>query len=141
MHQCQSIDGKAWHDERPHGFRSSLRTWLAECTNASEEVAETVLAHKVGSQSRSGLPPNRSFADIGFGARNINGTLGATCVAGASRKCDRFLPMGKERVHKLFAEYFNNEPLIHVWELDQNLSLEAERLVTKCLQKLTRFHY
>src|SRR6056300_782590 len=37
-------------NERPHGFRSSLRTWLAECTNASEEVAETVLAHKVGSK-------------------------------------------------------------------------------------------
>lgn len=35
---------------RPHGFRSSLRTWLAECTNASEEVAETVLAHKVGNK-------------------------------------------------------------------------------------------
>lgn len=35
---------------RPHGFRSSLRTWLAECTNATEEVAETVLAHKVGSK-------------------------------------------------------------------------------------------
>ena len=37
-------------DERPHGFRSSLRTWLAECTSATEEVAETVLAHKVGSK-------------------------------------------------------------------------------------------
>jgi len=36
--------------ERPHGFRSSLRTWLADCTKASEEVAETVLAHKVGSK-------------------------------------------------------------------------------------------
>lgn len=36
--------------ERPHGFRSSLRTWLAECTGASEEVAETVLAHKVGNK-------------------------------------------------------------------------------------------
>ena len=36
--------------ERPHGFRSSLRTWLAECTNATEEVAETVLAHEVGSK-------------------------------------------------------------------------------------------
>ena len=36
--------------ERPHGFRSSLRTWLAECTNATEEVAETVLAHKVGTK-------------------------------------------------------------------------------------------
>lgn len=34
--------------ERPHGFRSSLRSWLADCTKASEQVAETVLAHKVG---------------------------------------------------------------------------------------------
>lgn len=35
--------------ERPHGFRSSLRTWLAEATNAPHEVAETVLAHVSGS--------------------------------------------------------------------------------------------
>ena len=51
------------------------------------------------------------------------------------------LPMGKERTQTI-GEYFNNEPLIHVWEIDQNLSLEAEmRLVTKCLRKLPRFHY
>jgi integrase len=31
--------------ERPHGFRSSLRTWLAEATDAPHEVAETVLGH------------------------------------------------------------------------------------------------
>lgn len=37
--------------ERPHGFRSSLRTWLAERTNASEQVAETILAHKVGTKT------------------------------------------------------------------------------------------
>ncbi|MEM6277629.1 MAG: integrase arm-type DNA-binding domain-containing protein [Pseudomonadota bacterium] len=36
-------------DARPHGFRSSLRTWLAEATDAPYEVAETVLAHTVGS--------------------------------------------------------------------------------------------
>ena len=30
---------------RPHGFRSSLRTWLADCTKAPEEIAETILAH------------------------------------------------------------------------------------------------
>lgn len=36
-------------EARPHGFRSSLRTWIAECTNASREVAETILAHSVGS--------------------------------------------------------------------------------------------
>jgi integrase len=32
-------------DARPHGFRTSLRTWLAECTDAPHEVAETVLGH------------------------------------------------------------------------------------------------
>ena len=35
--------------ERPHGFRSSLRTWLAEATDAPHEVAETVLSHVTGS--------------------------------------------------------------------------------------------
>ena len=33
---------------RPHGFRSSLRTWLAECTDAPHEVCETILAHASG---------------------------------------------------------------------------------------------
>ena len=32
-------------DERPHGFRTSLRTWLAETTKAPHEVAEAMLAH------------------------------------------------------------------------------------------------
>lgn len=35
-------------DARPHGFRSSLRDWLAECTEAPNEVAETILGHVVG---------------------------------------------------------------------------------------------
>ena len=30
---------------RPHGFRASLRTWLAEETEAPHEVAEAMLAH------------------------------------------------------------------------------------------------
>ena len=30
---------------RPHGFRSSLRSWLAEATDAPREIAETCLAH------------------------------------------------------------------------------------------------
>lgn len=34
---------------RPHGFRSSLRVWLAEATDARHEVAETMLGHVVGS--------------------------------------------------------------------------------------------
>ena len=33
-------------EARPHGFRTSLREWLAECTDAPHEVAEMVLAHK-----------------------------------------------------------------------------------------------
>ncbi|WP_278921937.1 tyrosine-type recombinase/integrase [Pseudophaeobacter profundi] len=36
-------------EARPHGFRSSLRVWLAEVTDASHEVAETMLGHVVGS--------------------------------------------------------------------------------------------
>ncbi|WP_019219055.1 tyrosine-type recombinase/integrase [Bartonella florencae] len=34
----------------PHGFRSSLRDWLAETTDAPYEVAETILSHMVGGQ-------------------------------------------------------------------------------------------
>lgn len=35
---------------RPHGFRSSLRVWIAETTDTAHDVAETVLTHKVGSK-------------------------------------------------------------------------------------------
>lgn len=35
-------------DARPHGFRSSLRDWLAEATDAPYEIAETMLGHVVG---------------------------------------------------------------------------------------------
>ncbi|MDB5601186.1 MAG: CP4-like integrase [Xanthobacteraceae bacterium] len=41
---------RAGLDARPHGFRSSLRVWLAECTDAPHEVAETVLQHVAGSK-------------------------------------------------------------------------------------------
>jgi integrase len=37
-------------DAVPHGFRTSLRVWLAECSNAPHEVAETVMAHVSGSK-------------------------------------------------------------------------------------------
>ena len=30
---------------RPHGFRSSLSTWLADCTDAPEAVAELCIEH------------------------------------------------------------------------------------------------
>jgi integrase len=32
-------------DARPHGFRTSMRVWLAEATDAPHEVAEAMLAH------------------------------------------------------------------------------------------------
>lgn len=34
--------------ERPHGFRSSFRDWVAEKTNTPHDVAETALGHVVG---------------------------------------------------------------------------------------------
>lgn len=38
-------------EARPHGFRTSLRTWLAETTDAPHEVAEAMIAHMVDSKS------------------------------------------------------------------------------------------
>ena len=35
--------------ERPHGFRSSLRDWIAETTDAPYDIAESILGHVVGS--------------------------------------------------------------------------------------------
>jgi integrase len=37
-------------EARPHGFRTSLRTWLADTTDAPHEVAETMIAHLVDSR-------------------------------------------------------------------------------------------
>lgn len=37
-------------EERPHGFRTSFRTWVAEATDTSQEVAETAMAHVAGSK-------------------------------------------------------------------------------------------
>ena len=36
-------------EARPHGFRTSLRTWLAEATDAPHEVAEAMLSHATDS--------------------------------------------------------------------------------------------
>ena len=35
-------------EARPHGFRSTLRTWLTESQQASREVAEMIIAHQTG---------------------------------------------------------------------------------------------
>ncbi|UWR32501.1 integrase arm-type DNA-binding domain-containing protein [Sulfitobacter sp. W027] len=37
--------------ERPHGFRTSLRVWLAEATDAPYDVAEICISHVVGSKT------------------------------------------------------------------------------------------
>ncbi len=37
--------------ERPHGFRTSLRVWLAEATIAPHDVAEMCISHVVGSKT------------------------------------------------------------------------------------------
>ena len=34
----------------PHGFRSTLRTWLTDHTDIPFEVAEMIIAHKTGSK-------------------------------------------------------------------------------------------
>ena len=48
---------------RPHGFRTSLRVWLAEQTDASREVAETVLTHTVGGKVERAYRA-RTFSNI-----------------------------------------------------------------------------
>jgi integrase len=37
-------------EARPHGFRTSLRTWLTDATDAPFELAEAMLAHVTGSK-------------------------------------------------------------------------------------------
>lgn len=39
---------RAGLEARPHGFRSSLRDWIAEATETPHDIAETVLGHIVG---------------------------------------------------------------------------------------------
>ena len=41
---------RAGIEARPHGFRSTLRRWIAETQNLSLEVAEMVLAHRPASK-------------------------------------------------------------------------------------------
>lgn len=38
-------------DARPHGFRTTLRTWLEDCTDAPHEVKEACIAHVTHSTS------------------------------------------------------------------------------------------
>jgi integrase len=40
---------RVYPDRTMHGFRSSFRTWAAEKTNVTRDIAEMALAHRVGS--------------------------------------------------------------------------------------------
>ncbi len=40
--------GRRGLEARPHGFRSSFRTWCAEATDAPKDLAETCLGHVIG---------------------------------------------------------------------------------------------
>ena len=54
----KALDGSAvvkalqrvYPDHTLHGFRSSFRDWASEKTNATRDIAELALAHKVGSE-------------------------------------------------------------------------------------------
>ena len=37
--------------ERPHGFRASLETYLAETTDADYELKKSILGHAIGDQA------------------------------------------------------------------------------------------
>lgn len=42
---------RAGYDARPHGFRTSLREWIADTQDVPHEVAEITLGHKVDSEA------------------------------------------------------------------------------------------
>ena len=42
-----ALMNRAGHDARPHGFRSTFRTWAEECTKADFETKEACLGHAV----------------------------------------------------------------------------------------------
>lgn len=66
-----------------HGFRSSFRTWAAECTQFPSEIAEMALAHKVGSDVERAynrttlIEKRRALADAwsNFCLQNVTGNV------------------------------------------------------------------
>lgn len=49
-------------DAVPHGFRSTFRDWVAECTRHSSDVAEMALAHSVGNKVEAAYRRGDLFA-------------------------------------------------------------------------------
>jgi integrase len=46
------LDGMGIHGVTVHGFRSSFKHWVAECTDFDDRVSEKALAHVVGGETR-----------------------------------------------------------------------------------------
>ncbi len=75
-------------EARPHGFRSSLRDWIAETTNTPHEIAETCLGHVVGGSVERAyrrtdyLEQRRSILERWAG--HVTGGSGKGCVDGGS---------------------------------------------------------
>jgi integrase len=49
MAMTMALRGLIGSEATVHGFRSSFRDWAAECTSFPREIAETALAHTIGS--------------------------------------------------------------------------------------------
>jgi hypothetical protein len=60
---------------RPHGFRTSFRTWVQDTEAATFDVAETALAHIVGGKAERRKEPMRAL--ICWGQDGASWTLGA----------------------------------------------------------------
>lgn len=71
---------------RPHGFRTSFRTWVQDTDAASFDVAETAIAHRVGSKGE------RFYARSDMlGQRRV---LMDSCPPGSTRRWGRFCIRG-----------------------------------------------
>ena len=62
-----------------HGFRSSARTWAAECTTFQREIAEAALAHIVGNKVEAAYQRGDLFDE----ARSADGCLGRVLLTPA----------------------------------------------------------
>ena len=60
-----------WERTVVHGFRTSFRTWAAECTDIPREVCEMALAHTVG----TGVEQAYSRSEPTGKARPANATV------------------------------------------------------------------
>ncbi|MCA1491113.1 integrase arm-type DNA-binding domain-containing protein [Ensifer sp. NBAIM29] len=81
---------RAGMEARPHGFRSSLRDWIAEATETPHDIAETTLGHIVGGAVERAyrrtdfLEQRRQL--MARWARHVTGQSGGQVITLAKRK-------------------------------------------------------